>query len=120
MKISTNSQYHSALAKIESYIEKGFDNLTESETNKLKTLSLSVEEYEMKKFQMPIYTSIKDVLEYYMAEHNINKTILSRELEIPNSTLSEIISGKRKINLSLAKKLHKKLKVDGNFILEVA
>jgi HTH-type transcriptional regulator/antitoxin HigA len=120
MKISANSQYHAALAKIETFIEKGFDKLTAAETNRLKSISLAVEEYEMKKFPMPIYTSIKDVLEYYMAENNINKTILSQELEIPNSTLSEIISGKRKINLSIAKKMHKKLKVDGNFILEVA
>ncbi len=33
MKITTNKQYHTALAEIEGLIEKGFGNLTEKETN---------------------------------------------------------------------------------------
>jgi HTH-type transcriptional regulator/antitoxin HigA len=69
---------------------------------------------------MPIYTSIKDILEYYMFEKGINKVELSKQLEVPNSTLSEIINGKKKINLSIAKKIHQKLKIDGNFLLEIA
>ncbi len=55
-----------------------------------------------------------------MFENKINKVELSRYLEIPNSTLSEIMNGKKKINLAIAKKLHQKLDIDGNFILEVA
>lgn len=31
MKIETNSQYHRALTEIETFIEKGFDNLTKSQ-----------------------------------------------------------------------------------------
>lgn len=120
MKIVTNSQYHTALAQIETYIEKGFSKLTKSETIKLENLSKEIEEHESKKYPMPVYTSIKDMLEYYMFENRINKSELSRHLQIPNSTLSEIISGKKKINLSIAKKLHQKLNIDGNFILEVA
>ncbi len=50
----------------------------------------------------------------------MNKSQISKHLEKPNSTLSEIMNGKKKINLSIAKKLHQKLKIDGNFILEVA
>ncbi len=120
MKIVTNSQYHAALAQIEAFIEKGFSNLTKPETAELESLSKSVEEYETQKYPMPLHTDIVDVLEYYMFEHKINKTELSRQLEIPNSALSEIMSGKKKINLAIAKKLHQKLKIDGNFILEVA
>ena len=120
MKIATNSQYHSALARIEGFIEKGFKNLSGPETEELQKLSLAVEEYEIAKYPMPIQASIREVLEYYMFENRINKNELSKKLEIPNSTLSEIINGKRKINLSIAKKLHQKLNIDGNFILELA
>lgn len=120
MKIETNSQYHTALAQIESFIEKGFNKLTKAETAKLETLSKNVEEYETKKYAMPLQTDIIDVLENYLLEHKINQTELSNQLEIPNSTLSEIMNGKKKINLAIAKKLHQKLKIDGNFILEVA
>src|SRR6478752_6742031 len=114
MKIVTNSQYHSALSEIESFIEKGFSNLTKSDTIKLEDLSKNVEEYESQKYPMPIYTSIKDILEYYMFENSINKVELSKHLQIPNSTLSEILNGKNRINLSIAKKLHQKLNIDGN------
>ena len=71
MKIVTNSQYHTALAQIETYIEKGFSKLTKSETIKLENLSKEIEEHESKKYPMPVYTSIKDMLEYYMFE-NLN------------------------------------------------
>ncbi len=120
MKITTNSQYHLALAGIETFIEKGFNKLTKAETIKLEELSKNVEEYETLKYPMPIHTSIKDILEYYMFENSLNKSDLSKHLQIPNSTLSEIMNGKKKINLSIAKKLHQKLNIDGNFILEVA
>ncbi len=120
MKITSNSQYHRALSQIESFIEKGFKKLTKSETAQLATLSRSVEEFEKEKYPMPVYTSVKDVLEYYMFENKINKVALSKFLEIPNSTLSDIMNGKKKINLSIAKKLHQKLNVDGNFLLQVA
>jgi HTH-type transcriptional regulator / antitoxin HigA len=68
---------------------------------------------------MPLQTSIRDVLEYYMQENGVNKTELSKRLEVPDSTLSDIINGKKKINLTIAKKLHEKLKIDGNFLLEI-
>jgi HTH-type transcriptional regulator / antitoxin HigA len=120
MKILTNSKYHTALARIETFVEKGFKNLTKSQTAELESLSKAVEEYEAQKYPMPVYTSIKDVLEYYMSEKGLNKVELSKQLEVPNSTLSEIINGKKKINLSIAKKIHQKLNIDGNFLLEIA
>ena len=120
MKITTNSQYHSSLAQIEGFIEKGFKNLTKRETGELQKLSIAVEEYERQKYPMPLQTNIKEILEHYMFENKLNKSQLAKQLEIPNSTLSEIMSGKKKINLAIARKLHQKLKIDGNFLLEVA
>lgn len=120
MKIETNSQYHKALAEIETFIEKGFSKLTKSETTQLEILSKNVEDFERHKYPMPIYTSLNDILESYMFEKRINKVELSKQLEIPNSTLSELMNGKKRINLSIAKKLHEKLHIDGNFILEIA
>lgn len=120
MKINSNSQYHSALSIMEMYIEKGFKRLNKTETEELKQLSLAIENYESEKYPMPIETDIIKILEHYMFENRINKNQLSKQLEIPNSTLSEIMNRKKKINLSIAKKLHQKLNIDGNFILQVA
>lgn len=120
MKITSNSQYHAALAEIESFIEKGFSNLTKKETEKLKQISMAVEAYEKTKYPMPVATTIPAILEEYMHENKLNKGQLSKMLEVPNSTMSEIINGKKKLNLNIAKKLHQKLNIDGNFLLETA
>jgi HTH-type transcriptional regulator/antitoxin HigA len=109
-----------ALAEIETFIEKGFKKLNKSETEKLKQLSVAVERFENEKYPMPVETDIIKILEQYMFENRITKSQLSRQLEIPNSTLSEIMNRKKKINLAIAKKLHLKLHIDGNFLLQVA
>jgi len=120
MKINSNSQYHTTLAKIESFIEKGLKNLTKLKTIELKKLSVAVEKYEMHKYPMPLQAGLKELLKQYMFENKLNKTQLAEKIEIANSTLSEIMNGKKKINLTIARKLHQKLKIDGNFLLEVA
>ena len=120
MKIVSNSQYHTALAEIETLIEKGFGNLTKKETGKLEQISLAVEDYEKNRYPMPVATTIPALLEEYMHENKMNGVQLSKMLEVPNSTMSEIINGKKKLNLSIVKKLHNKLNIDGNFLLETA
>jgi hypothetical protein len=42
-QIKSNSEYYANLAKIESYIEKGFEQLNENETAELAQLSEKVE-----------------------------------------------------------------------------
>jgi HTH-type transcriptional regulator/antitoxin HigA len=69
---------------------------------------------------MPLKATIADMILDTMQEKKINRSELSKILEIPNSTLSEILNGKKKINLSIARKLHEKLNFDGNTILESA
>lgn len=51
---------------------------------------------------------------------NLRQKQLAKMLEISETRISELLTGKRKINIELAKKLHKKLKIDANFILEAA
>jgi HTH-type transcriptional regulator/antitoxin HigA len=120
MKITNNSEYHNALAQIEKYIEKGFGSLSGKATQDLKRLSVAVEAYEKIKFPMPVATTIPDLLEEYMHDNKINRSELSKLLQVPNSTVSEIMTGKKKVNLAIVKKLHQKLNIDGNFLLETA
>jgi HTH-type transcriptional regulator / antitoxin HigA len=62
--------------------------------------------------------SIISLLENVMHEKKLNQSEFSKLLEIPDSTLSGILSGKRKISINIARKLHDKLRIDGNSILE--
>lgn len=117
-RIENNIDYYTALSKIESFIAQGFDKLTQEETKELELLSIAIEHFEAEKYPMPVQASITDVLQNVMYEKRLNKSQLSAFLEIPNSTLSSILSGKKKINISIAKKIHSKLHIDGNLILE--
>ncbi len=119
-KIASNRAYYETMAKLETLLEKGFERLNEAETRHLKELSDAVEAYEMSRYPMPVKSSLESLLRSVMYENNLNKTELARMLEIPNSTLSGLLSGKRKINIGLARKMHEKFKIDGNLLLEVS
>lgn len=95
MKVTNNSEYHLAQAQIEKFIEKGFGSLSARETAALKRLSVAVERFEKIKYPMPVATTIPDLLEEFMHDNKINKTELSRLLEVPNSTVSENMAGKK-------------------------
>jgi HTH-type transcriptional regulator/antitoxin HigA len=118
--IKNAHDYHTAMAEIETYLAKGFDQLTESEETRLKQLSDSVSAYEQIHFPMPVVHDLSTILTAYMKENNLTRQRLAAYLEVGNSTLSEILNKKRPITLDFAKKLHSKLKIDGNLILELA
>ncbi len=55
IKITSNSQYKNALAKIENLIKKGFGNLSKKETERLKQTSIVIQAYEKVKFNSIFY-----------------------------------------------------------------
>jgi len=118
--ITSMSQYYTTLAEIETFLAKGFDNLTDDENKKLEELSIAAEAFEEKKYPMPLEITLPAMLEYIMSVKQINKDQLSKALGVPNSTISGLISGKKKLNIEIAKKLHEKFEVDGNLLLKTA
>jgi hypothetical protein len=77
MQIANQSQYHLALAKIETFIEKGFHNLNEKETKELKEISIATEKFEENLYPMPVETTLQELLVYYMYTNKLNQTELS-------------------------------------------
>ena len=71
---------------------------------------------------MPIKApkTLAGMIRYKMLEMNIRQIQLARILKVSETRMSELLSGKRKVTLDLAKKLHTKLNIDASFILEVA
>lgn len=108
------------MADIESFLAKGFDNLSSEEDATLKRLSESVAAYEQIHFPMPVVHDLTAILEAYMQEHGLSKQKLAEFLGVGNSTLSEIMNKKRPLTLDFARKLHAKMQLDGNLILELA
>ena len=125
-KITTDSEHEVIASKIEELLKKsssngGFSSLTKEETLLLKNLSLLVEEYEDNQLHlMPIKApqTLIEMIRFKMYEMNIKQKQLAKLLEMSEARISELLNGKRKLNLEIAKKLHRKLNIDAKFLLE--
>lgn len=126
-KINDRKEYDEVMKRIERLLQKstkggGFEKLPAKEVENLKQLSLMAEKYEDSIPLMPIKTptTLTEMIRYKMFEMNLKQKQLAKVLGISETRISELLTGKRKINIELAKKLHSKLKIDAHFILEAA
>jgi HTH-type transcriptional regulator / antitoxin HigA len=113
-------QYRAELARAEEIMLKGSENLSQEEALELKTLAGSISAYEAEHFPLPKPQSLQAMIEWKMFELRLKQTDLAKLLDEPSSRISEILSGKRAINMRQAKKLHKALNIPAEFILEHA
>ena len=126
-KITNDSEHEVIASKIEGLLKKsssngGFSSLTKEEALLLKHLSLLVEEYEDNQLHlMPIKVpkTLIEMIRFKMYEMNIKQKQLAKLLEMSEARISELLNGKRKLNLEIAKKLHRKLNIDAKFLLDV-
>jgi len=126
-KIVDREEYNKVMEQIEVLLKKstqvgGSENLSIQELETLKQLSLMAEQYEDSIPLMSIKkpATLTDMIRFKMFELNLKQKQLANILEISETRISELLNGKRKLNLLLAKKLHKKLNIDADFLLEIA
>lgn len=126
-KIENRQEYDEVMAKIEVILNKstqngGSESLSKKELDTLEALSLMAEEYEDSIPLMPIKkpTTLKEMIRFKMFELNLKQKQLAKMLDISESRISELLNGKAKLNIKLAKKLHKELDIDADFLLDVA
>ena len=62
--------------------------------------------------------TLTEMLELKMYELKLKQKELAELLGISATRLSEVMQGKRKVNMDLAKRLYSVLKIDAAFILE--
>jgi HTH-type transcriptional regulator/antitoxin HigA len=118
--MKNENQYRAELARAEEIMLKGSDNLSQEEAFELKSLAGSISEYETENYPLPKPQSLQAMIEWKMFELRLKQTDLAKLLHEPSSRISEILSGKRTINMRQAKKLHKVLNIPAEFILEHA
>lgn len=126
-KINTSKEYDEVMKRIEKILQKstsvgGFESLMKEDVKNLQSLSLMAEQYEDTIPLMPIRkpTTLIEMIRYKMFEMNLKQKQLAYVLETSEASISDLLAGKRKLNIELAKKLHTKLHIDANFILEGA
>ena len=126
-KINSDEEYQQVMEKVEAYLQKatkigGFHHLTPDERNELQLLSQIAEAWEDNIPLMPIRQprTLVEMIELKMYERKLNQKELAALLEISPTRLSEVMQGKRKVNMDLAKRLFLVLKISPEFILETA
>ena len=118
MTISNKQAYYEAMAKIESFIEKGFDRLTEAEEAQLASLSEAVEAWEEQAYPMPMQPDFKAILLNIMETNHYTQRELAKSLAISTGYLSSILSDTKVPNVKVLKSLHSEFKIDGNLLLD--
>jgi len=121
--ITSKKAYHETMVAVYELMNKGEANLTAKELKILATMAKAAEEYEdsvlgLKPVKEP--QTITELLEQKMYESKMTQAKLADTLGLGKSKLSEILSGKRKPDVSFLKAVYKKLKVDPGFLLEHA
>lgn len=126
-KINSEEEYRQVMERVETYLKKstaqgGAHTLMASEKEELRHLSLLAEAWEDNIPLMPIRQpkTLVEMLELKMYERKLKQKDLAALLGISATRLSEVMQGKRKVNMDLAKRLHSELKIDAEFILEQA
>ena len=126
-KINSEEAYQQVMERVQSYLQKsteqgGRHTLTSVEKEDLRHLSLLAETWEDGIPLMPIRQprTLTEMLELKMYERKMKQKDLAAMLGITATRLSEVMKGKRKVNMDLAKRLYKVLHIDAAFILEQA
>jgi HTH-type transcriptional regulator/antitoxin HigA len=126
-KINSDEEYRQVMEKIEAYLVKstaqgGAHTLSAEEKTTLRNLSLLAETWEDGIPLMPIKQpqTLVEMLALKMYEKKLNQKELATLLDISATRLSEIMHGKRQINMDMAKRLYQKLDISPTFILEKA
>ncbi|MBC7571432.1 MAG: helix-turn-helix domain-containing protein [Spirosoma sp.] len=121
LTVETSTEYEQAMEVIETYLAKGSTNLTEPDLAELQRLSLLVERYEDEHYPMPVEpATLPEMIRLRMFQENLKQRDTAKILGITETRLSEVLTGKRKVNMDLAKRLHDRLRIRAEYILKTA
>jgi HTH-type transcriptional regulator / antitoxin HigA len=119
--ITSEKHYHETMIMIYDLMNKGEANLELQDTELLTAMSRAAEKFEdevlgLKPARQP--DSLSEVIELFMYENKISQAKLADDLGIGKPKLSQILTGKRKPDVSFLKAIYNKLKLDPKFILD--
>lgn len=128
-KLMTRKQYDEAKAKVEQLIAeataKGMlePDMDNDYTRKIALYSQQMSDYEDEYLNIvplrqksPLIACIED----YFYSHGMRQKDGAQMLGVNESQFSQIMSGRRRISMTFAKRLHSKLGINADLILEYA
>ncbi|TAE32877.1 MAG: helix-turn-helix domain-containing protein [Cytophagales bacterium] len=116
MKLLNETDYKNAFEQFDGLVARmGDDPQLQAQA---RQLAEAIQAYEQAFIAFPKPTTLTAMIELKMYEMRLKQKDLAVLLGVEASRVSELLTGKRKPTLELAKRLHEKLGIDGNFILE--
>lgn len=114
--IKTKKDCDIALERVYNLMQK--DIIPNSkESDELEILSILIKEFESKNFKLPKPNPI-EAIKFRLEQQNMSEKDLSEILGY-RSRKSEILSGKRKLSLTMIRKLHEELKIPASSLIQV-
>lgn len=126
MKMKTEKEYQDFRAKMEIIINKGtvlgdMELLSDEDKKDFIQLSRAVAEYEASYHPLPGKVStLLDAIREKMEEKGVNQKQTAKLLGISESRVSDLLNGRRKLNLNIAKRLRDNFGISADLILDCA
>ena len=122
-QIKSKKEYHQTMVQVYNLMNRGEHLLSEEELSKLSVMAEAAEKYENEVLGFGVLKTpktIPEMVELKMFEQKISQTTLAEKLGFSPSKVSEILSGKRKPDVSFLKGIHNLLHIDADFLLNHA
>jgi HTH-type transcriptional regulator/antitoxin HigA len=113
--IKNNKQHEEALARAYALLQKNIKP-NSSASDELEILSILIKEYENEHYPVPKPNPL-EAIKFRLDQMNMSEVELSEILGY-RSRKSEILSGKRKLNLSMIRKLTEKLHIPAEVLIQ--
>lgn len=125
MKIKSEKEYNDYRANMEILIAKGtklcdMKLLSDEDKQEFVQLSRAIAEYEAAYHPLPgkVSTLLTDTVRKKMEEKGVNQKQAAKLLGISESRVSDLLNGKRKLNLNIAKRLRDNFGISADFIFD--
>lgn len=116
-RITNDQQYEAAISQMIAW-EQAPDSANNKE---LAVLADAVEAYETAQGHSPEPpVTLRGILEVEMFKRRIRQRALAEILEVSEPRLSELMKGKRELNMDFARKLYTKLHIPAEVIFTIA
>ena len=122
MMINSLEEYREAFKQFDALAAQGIDAHEELQAP-ARALAEAIQDYELRMEMFPILKkadTLPGIIDLKRRQQHLKQKELAALLEIPAGRLSQILSGKRRVTMDLAKKLYERLHISPEFILRTA
>ncbi|MBD0332459.1 MAG: helix-turn-helix domain-containing protein [Chitinophagaceae bacterium] len=116
--IQSKVEYEKIMEEILALMNKGEEELTKKESEKLRSMALAAQEYEQKYYPVEMPKTLIGMIELKMYEKKLNQLQLAEKLGLSAAKLSLILNGKQKPDVEFLKGIREVLNIDADFILD--